>query len=180
MLRLEWEGRGMRNLKIILLGLMCFALFLTCSTSDCDVARVRFAFYRSSATAPVQKEMLHIKFQDDRLVREAHGSDFSSEPDFVTPHSKWYDTRTSGTVIVDISLVTESGDTVAVGDLSLTLRPDWYWQVDVLIRDSNPMELCIGCFGHRAFELEEAYRESATDSLHVTWGGNSISDPVIY
>ena len=170
----------MRDPRPILLGIVCLVMVVSCSDSECDQARIRFAFYRSSLASPIQKDMLHISFSDDLSVKEAHGSEFFTDPDFGHPHSIWYETRTSGTVSVDISLVSESGDTVSHGDMSLVLRPDWQWQIDFHICDNNPLEYCMGCFGHKAFGLKEAYQGSAAESLHVTWGGNSISNPVIY
>jgi hypothetical protein len=44
----------------------------------------------------------------------------------------------------------------------------------------NPTQYCLGCLGSRSFPLSVAYRRVAADSVWVTWGGNSISNPVVY
>jgi hypothetical protein len=52
--------------------------------------------------------------------------------------------------------------------------------VDLIHQTTNPDEACFGCVGSQVFPLAPAYRATGRDSLWVVWGGNSISDPVIY
>ena len=56
----------------------------------------------------------------------------------------------------------------------------WRWNVSLFLDERNPHETCIGCFGYRSFPVLESYRTSPAESLWMTWGGNSISSPVVY
>jgi CubicO group peptidase (beta-lactamase class C family) len=52
--------------------------------------------------------------------------------------------------------------------------------VDVLLSDRNPTELCFGCIGHEAVAVPDDLNPEVADSLFLVWGGNWISDPVVY
>lgn len=45
---------------------------------------------------------------------------------------------------------------------------------------TDPKFECFGCLGSQAFPLIAEYQAPDRDSIWVVWGGNSISDPVIY
>lgn len=70
--------------------------------------------------------------------------------------------------------------TASDGTISLPARSDWSWGVDITIDSLNPTRFCFGCMGSQSFPLDARFRRNARDSVWVVWGGNSISNPVIY
>ena len=89
------------------------------------------------------------------------------------------ETAESGTLRVGYEL-TEGGATVSKGDVQMPLRKDWSWEVTIRVDSLNPSRYCFGCSGATAFPLAAQFRRVPADSVWVTWGGNSISNPVIY
>jgi len=69
---------------------------------------------------------------------------------------------------------------LASTSIDLELREDWVWGVDIFLTDGNPGTMCFGCAGYEAVAVPDTLVPEATDSLYVVWGGNSISDPVVY
>jgi hypothetical protein len=88
-------------------------------------------------------------------------------------------TATKGALIVSYVLIAPT-DEQSRGSVSLDLRRDWIWGVNITIDSLDPALMCFGCFGSKSFPLPAAYRRSARDSIWMTWGGNSIRNPVIY
>jgi hypothetical protein len=88
-------------------------------------------------------------------------------------------TATKGTLTVSYVLIAPT-DEQSRGSVSLDLRRDWIWGVDITIDSLDPARMCFGCLGSKSFPLPAAYRRSARDSVWMTWGGNSIRNPVIY
>ena len=88
-------------------------------------------------------------------------------------------TAESGTLRVGYE-VTEGGATVSTGEVQLPLRKDWSWGVTIQVDSLDRSRYCFGCSGSKAFPLAAQYRRVPADSVWVTWGGNSISNPVIY
>jgi hypothetical protein len=105
------------------------------------------------------------------------GSDFRTDYDSPSvPRTAPFDTQGHGTLSGQVWLVA-GHDTMATGTFDVPLREDWRWGVDIFVADSNPMRYCFGCFGSRSFK---AAPSAPGDSLFLVWGGNSISNPVIY
>ncbi len=91
------------------------------------------------------------------------------------------ETQKEGTLRVSWRFKSPEGAVLSDGELSLGLRKDWRWEMEILRDDTNPLRGCFGCFGYKAFPiLDPAYMTSDSDSVFVIWGGNSISHPVTY
>lgn len=88
-------------------------------------------------------------------------------------------TATSGEATVDIVMRDATG-AIATGRVPLVLKPDWIWGVELHIDSANPARYCFGCIGSQAFRLRDGVGRTVRDSLWVTWGGNSIRNPVVY
>jgi hypothetical protein len=96
-------------------------------------------------------------------------------------------TATTGLLHVRAALVRAPGDTAAKASVALTLRPDWRWGVDLFTAAGAYDEPCNGCIGHQSFPFRIAPDRSSgspplivPDSLHVVWGGTSISRVSVY
>ncbi|MDB4916793.1 MAG: hypothetical protein JWM95_4437 [Gemmatimonadetes bacterium] len=150
--------------------ILSFALVTGCESAE-PRARVQ---YSPRVNLPAQSWHLTIddgdrahSFQWDNLTI---GS-LAATPDLAT--------ASSGTLRITFQL-RSAGMIMSEGDVSLDLRGDWEWGVDVRIDSLNPQLQCFGCLGARSFPVAVAARRIAKDSMWVTWGGNSIKNPVVY
>ena len=148
------------------------ALLLAGCSED---ARVYFTVFPEPAR--FGPEMVTLRFRDGDGVRTATGDDFAGHPDRVD--TREYETSTRGTLEIEVEVVSDS-EVVSSGSLDLPLQPDWLWNVSLILRAENPYETCIGCFGYRSCPLADEFRASPAESLWMIWGGNSISEPVVY
>jgi hypothetical protein len=139
-----------------------------------DEARV-IATYFPRPNLPV--ETFHVTLDDGGSSRSFGGRDLTGTDGRVS--TPMIGTRTGGTLRVSYNLEA-SGDVVSEGTVTLPLQRDWAWGLDVQVDSLNPTRYCLGCLGSKAFSLSSAYRRTAADSVWVTWGGNSISNPGIF
>jgi len=123
--------------------------------------------------------MLTVTVREGQRTWQWRGVDFRSGSDNATPHTPERSTGTRGDIEVRFRF--QTGDQVlSEGTVTLPLREDWRWGVDIHPATTDPKRECFGCFGSRAFSLAAAFRPVNRDSIWVVWGGNSISNPVIY
>lgn len=121
-------------------------------------------------------DWLTIRFGEDDNLQTVRGSQLRVDEDYAKPRSKWFQTESSGTLIVDFTLAPPSQGPLSEGRVELELRNDWEWEVQFHLTERDPTATCFGCIGAERFPL-------ASDdgpSLWVVWGGNSINNPVIY
>ncbi|QJR37594.1 hypothetical protein [Gemmatimonas groenlandica] len=88
-------------------------------------------------------------------------------------------TAMSGEAKANVSMSDAQG-VIATGQLELPLMSDWVWGVEIHVDSVNPSRLCFGCVGSRSFPLRPGVGRTVRDSLWLTWGGNSIRNPVVY
>jgi hypothetical protein len=129
--------------------------------------------------APLDVAMLSVTVRDRDRGWTWQGNDFHSTQTQPTPTTDERDTHTNGSAEVSFRLE-ESGAVLSEGSVSLPLRADWRWGVSVIAQTIDPREGCFGCVGSMAFPLAPSHRAPDRDSIWVVWGGNSISDPVVY
>jgi hypothetical protein len=91
-----------------------------------------------------------------------------------------FSTAHSGNIHVDFALLNDGVASSTRGSIELPLRHDWAWGVDFWVSDTNPTSMCYGCMGSLEFPLDPALGYDPSMKLYVFWGGNSISDPVVY
>lgn len=156
-------------------ALVVGAIVIGCSN---DRAEVSFSFV-APTQSPVSVDMVQVDVSWDGKVRYRLDADDFSEGEG-SPRTKRFRTPKSGLMEIEVALVNPPADTAAHGVISLSLRSDWRYSVDLFIAPYDPLEGCFGCIGSEAFPLEEAWQTEEIDSLVVVWGGNSISNPVIY
>lgn len=123
---------------------------------------------------PLTVDMLTISARDDDHGWTWRGSDFRSSLEWPTPTTGERETRTRGEIRISFRLQAK-GDTVSEGSVTLPLRSDWRWGVQVVSATSDPGDACYGCIGSQAFPLAREYRGPERDSVWLVWGGQSIT-----
>jgi hypothetical protein len=150
------------------------------SCSDVPSSKVRVSLDKDTLIVP---SMLHVRLDDDHLVWEFGPDDFGPDPKYT---GQWYGpkvpTANSGTLDFEFHLNGPDGAIVSSGAVSMPLKRDWQWSVGLHRKAGREwFEGCFGCFGIEAFPiLDNTYAASDSDSIYVVWGGNYISNPVVY
>ena len=125
---------------------------------------------------PLTVDMLTVQAKDEDRAWTWRGSDFRSSMEWPTPTTRERETRTRGDLEVSFRLQSK-GQTVSEGSVTLPLRSDWRWGVQVVSATSDPGQACHGCTGSKAFPLAREYRGPERDSVWLVWGGQGISEP---
>ena len=134
----------------------------------------------AALSPPLSPELLTVTVQDGEHVLRWNGADFQPGAFGPTPTTPEVEIATSGPdLTLSYRLETEAG-LLSSGLITLPRRSDWRWRVTISAATADPALLCFGCVGSHAFGLAEAFRMPERDSIWVVWGGNWISDPVIY
>jgi hypothetical protein len=163
----------MDRLKVLTAILGMAAAEVACGEDD-DHSLVSFSFFQEQGFS---SDLLVLEFSDGRSGRRLTGDDFGGAAGRRDVGK--FETRTSGELLTSFWLV-QGADTLSSGDLRLELLPDWEWNISFFRADQDPSLLCFGCVGSVAFELDAALQTMSADSVWLVWGGNSISDPVIF
>lgn len=154
-----------------LVAVLVLVAALGCTTAG-DDAHVTVHY---SQGGQLSRELLTVTITDPAGSRTLRASDIGAS---------WNDgrrlsTATSGPLRVAFRFA--AGSVVASeGAVEVPLRMDWGYDFTLSVDSLDPTRLCIGCMGRRAFALDPAYRASARDSVWLVWGGNYLSNPVIY
>ena len=144
-------------------------------TDDDSRARVRFELGRwdRQPARIIRPEGVTIQLKDSFGWQSISGIDMQTdEYGLISP---WLVTDTKGRLEVKVMITDASGAT-ASGAFDLELRDDWYWNVILAQTPHDPEIGCMGCFGSSRFTTsgEQDW------SMWAVWGGNSISNPVVY
>ena len=159
--------------RVLLLGLLLIGVAaFACSDDDesSTEARLRLTALSWANDAPPLRA-LAIEVQAESALFQVSGADLRPSGEYAQPHSDWLATPVDGAITVRFSLGSESE-----GEVVLEARADWEWEVQFHIAGTDPFDQCFGCVGSATFPLSD--REDVR--LYVVWGGNSISDPVIF
>lgn len=123
-------------------------------------------------------DLFVIEFSDGRTVWRLIGDDFSDGAG--SRHdTREFETKTSGELVTSFWMV-QGRDTLSSGELRIDLRSDWRWNISFFRGSEDPSGTCFGCVGSAAHALDEVLRTVPADSIWLVWGGNSISNPVIF
>jgi hypothetical protein len=122
---------------------------------------------------PLRVEMLTMTARDETRAWTWTPMDFHSSLEWPTPTTRERETLTRGDIQVSFRLQT-AGVTVSEGSVTLPLKRDWDWDVQVVSATSDPKEACFGCVGSKAFPLAAEYRGPERDSVWLVWGPDSI------
>jgi hypothetical protein len=124
---------------------------------------------------PLTINMLTVSARDKDRDWTWRGPDFRSSLERPTPTTRERETGTEGEIQVSFRLQAK-GETVSEGSVSLPLRRDWSWGVQVVSATADPGQACFGCTGSKAFPLAREYRGPERDSVWILWGGHAIGD----
>jgi hypothetical protein len=143
---------------------------------DDSRARVRFELGRwdREPARIIRPEGVVIQLEDSFGWRSISGTDMKNDESGV-PVSPWIATDTKGRLEVKV-MVTDATGATAGGAFDLELRDDWHWNVMLTQYPHDPQIGCMGCFGSHRFTTSVAQDWS----MWAVWGGNSISNPVVY
>jgi hypothetical protein len=151
------------------------AVCLLLATSGCgdDEAKVSFNAQRIAESGEMPS--YQVRFDDGKRTHEIAPEQFRAN-NIVGP----FDTENHGSLRIEFEAQDEENILLAEGSVVLDLRKDWGWSVVLTIAEQSPEDGCFGCVGTSEFELNKGSGLPDTYKLYVTWGGNSISDPVVY
>jgi len=159
------------RLFLVLVSLMLISS-IGCSK---DRAEIRLGAQRGFESAEGRELRVTVSENDRVFLR-----DFEFVLSDARPSAGPFSTAHSGTLKIACVVLLDGNETNGRGEIELPLRSDWRWGVDFFISQNDPIDTCFGCFGSRAFALDPALGYGEAEKLYVVWGGNSISDPVIY
>jgi hypothetical protein len=177
-------GPAIRSRFRPLVGLSSLLAFLASCVMPEPRAEVEFTYADfSGGEAPAS--WLSLRYDDGNGERELRVDAASQHGTVVVfPRRR---TSTTGLLHVRAALVRAPGDTAAKAAISLTLRPDWRWGVELFTSAGAYDQQCTGCMGHESFPFRATPNGSGglpplivPDSLHVVWGGTSISRMSVY
>lgn len=143
---------------------------LGCSSSDEALVIVTYA------DAPqLPRDLLTVTLSDGARARMLRPDEIGApgQP------GQEFATRQQGELAVAFRFAS-TGTTISEGKVEVPLQSDWRYGFSLHVDSLNPMRLCFGCMGARAFPLPPAYQRTARDSVWLVWGGNYIRNPVIY
>jgi hypothetical protein len=152
-------------------------LFAGCSLFGGD-GKAQVEFRLSNSSQDTTSLPIQVRFSTADQSKTLLRSDFSG-PEGSTVAGP-FDTATSGQLTVDAALLNQEGDPLTSGTVKLPLKSDWEYRVTVAVGQTNPIRGCFGCQGSKAFAVDPALEFAPQDSLFIVWGGNSISNPIVY
>ena len=135
---------------------------------------VRYTFFQAPG---FEVDLIVIESSDRRRTLRLTSSDFDEDGN--RRDTRTFRTTDRGELVTRFWLI-DGADTVSRGETRLDLRPDWRWELSVRRSDEDPTTGCFGCFGRAPFALAPSHQSAPGDSVWVVWGGNSISNPVVY
>jgi hypothetical protein len=91
-----------------------------------------------------------------------------------------FETATSGNFKIGFELLSEGKKTATSGTVNMPLRGDWSWHVSFHLATTDPSIMCFGCTGSSSYDLDPMLGFDPDVRLWVVWGGNSITNPVVY
>lgn len=158
----------MRSRAILVCALFVAGLLAGCGTERSEI-RLSLQWNTEEEPAPG----LFIRLRDGLRVLEYTLDDANRS---IGPIG----TGSAGTLRVEFTVLLDGRPTGTTGSIELPLRRDWRWGVDFFITVNDPIETCFGCFGSEEYELDPVLGFGPEQRLYVVWGGNSISNPVVY
>ncbi|MFY0683523.1 MAG: hypothetical protein JXR20_03160 [Balneola sp.] len=161
--------------------LLVAAIFLIVSISACsiindksNIAQVKFRLQNTSENK--EDIAATIDFVSHEYSKTISSPDSLNNNSFIGP----FRVSTSGPLDITARLLNSKKEPVATNAIQLPLHSDLQYSITISIGSYNPIETCFGCQGSKAVSLSSILNFSATDSLYIVWGSNSIENPVYY
>jgi hypothetical protein len=152
--------------NVILLGAIGL---IACGDEDKAFVTVSY-----STSTLLLRDSLTVTLTDGKRTRRLTGSAISSSLASL-PELK---TATNGTLRMAFRFAAGQRAS-SEGAIEVPLQPDWGYGFHIRVDTMNYM-ICMGCMGQRAFPIDPSLQRYPKDSIRVTWGGNYISNPVVY
>ncbi len=154
--------------RIAFLGMLIISTLVGCAGKESEV-QIGLANCGGRETCPDFQVLISDGLYDyDFIVNE---SNIKAGP---------FTTRSSGTLRINIIILVGGDETETKGAIELPLKKDWRWGIDIFIQQNDPIDVCFGCFGSKSYALDTVLGYDENERFFIVWGGNSISDPVVY
>jgi len=157
---------------LIALALLCATCGGGASPPEAMPARVRVAAIGWDADGLAG---LSVLLNDGSGPRDVLSASLTADEDYGQPHSPWFPTASTGELTVRVRIEQPAGDPVT-RVVTLPLRADWAWELQVVRAAEDPLATCFGCVDSERL-TPGAGSEQA---IWLVWGDNSISAPVVY
>lgn len=118
---------------------------------------------------------LSVEIEEAGRVRRVTSVDFRPTESNRSPHTRAFEVGERGTLYVRGVLV-EAGDTVARGEIAISLRPDTRWSVDFQRSIQDPMFECFGCLESRRFDIPPNRQRMAGEAFWIVVSGRKASE----
>jgi len=160
-----------------------------------DQSKVRFHIMIPESQYLAVKKLISISVNDGVSRYYLNGDMFSRDSvsaidpsDPLTMPSVRYglfspalETVTSGDLEIDIDFTDDKDSVLSNGELTLPLKPDWEWMIMINFTTRQLTgKGCRGCDGFEEIAVPESLKFAEGMRLFIVWGGNSISNPVVY
>lgn len=84
-----------------------------------------------------------------------------------------FEVPSSGDLTISVEL---SNDVVATGSVSLELRENFNWSIDLFRQTDDPASECMGCLGSHGVEIAQS-----NERLWIVWAGqNDAGDDIVF
>lgn len=151
--------------------LMLLAAFAGISCAEQDRADIE-VLYAPSAAAPL--DAVTVTLTGAGIDRELNGAELGTTR-YATPHSPRIELAPGEELTVGFRI--EGAAIMAEGAVRIPIEPGRRYGASAGIQAERPV--CLGCVELLAFPLT-GEAANGTDSLFISWGSNSISNPVDY
>ncbi|UCE25369.1 MAG: hypothetical protein JSU74_04815 [Candidatus Zixiibacteriota bacterium] len=151
-------------------------------TYQADMAqpRIRLALNIPAEVKPDIPEMLYIEI-DDGSKRYAFGGNVytsDSTDSSGQVYSPWINTPDSGLLIFAFKLAYDSV-MIAISDMmTMPLEPEWYWQVELGVAESDPCPAMEGVELCRSYALPRDIVASGDGQLFLAWRRSQLGNPL--
>ncbi len=108
---------------------------------------------------------------------EYGAEDFAADSDRLLEISS--EVPNSGDLLITMELI-QNGEIVSAGSLTLPMSDDFEWGVDLFRQASDPLEVCIGCFGARTFPVAGEAQNEPHEAIWFAWGGKPRGSDIVF
>lgn len=170
-----------KSSSLIFISLVVF--LASCSIFGTDDKKAETQF--SAESDLLSNQTLNVSFTDGNKSKSFSNQDFQTRenPTIGELATSVAETSTDGQLTIEFQLFdSETEQQLSGGNFQLDLKEDWRYSIYFLSdsAEADPTNGCFGCGGYFSFDYSTNSSSPDNDSLYVIWGGNYISNPVVY